>query len=340
MLDTHNISDVMGTGHILPETHVHKNLLDLSLFDFGVEEVPLHYFHTNQNGVEIEHSAPKKKAIVRSDSGEFLGNHSDRYKTVPHYGLYKQHAERIAEVIPTNNIEVIDQTWDNGAKARRTVHFLDQTVAVKDGDVVNLRSDVFNSLDGSWAFQTFTGAYRSLCLNTLVFGGQSMYQEKRKHTGGLSIAGALSKIGNSIDIFANQGEQFKKWSNTTLDDKQVAHVLGQTVCFKKSKTIELQDLKTGDIDLRNTNTRLCDYLLYRYEQEQGMLGKTLWALYNAVTHWSTHTDETYESMNDKGELKEISMGRKGSQKANVQKEREIKVREMLDSPYWKQLEVA
>jgi hypothetical protein len=71
-----------------------------------------------------------------------------------------------------------------------------------------------------------------------------------------------------------------------------------------------------------------------------MLGKTLWALYNAVTHWSTHTDETYEAMNDKGELKEISMGRKGSQKANVQKEREIKVREMLDSPYWKQLEVA
>ena len=81
-------------------------------------------------------------------------------------------------------------------------------------------------------------------------------------------------------------------------------------------------------------------MLYRYEQEQGQLGKTLWALYNAVTHWSTHTDETYESMNDKGELKEISMGRKGSQKANVQKEREIKVREMLDSPYWKQLEVA
>ena len=47
-----------------------------------------------------------------------------------------------------------------------------------------------------------------------------------------------------------------------------------------------------------------------------------------------------EIKNDKGNVVEIAMGRKGSSKANVQKEREIKVREMLDSPYWKQLEVA
>ena len=102
----------------------------------------------------------------------------------------------------------------------------------------------------------------------------------------------------------------------------------------------MQDITTGAVDLRNVNTRLSDYLLYRYQQEQGSLGKTLWALYNAVTHWSTHTDETYEKVNDKGNVVEIAMGRKGSSKANVQKEREIKVREMLDSRYWQKLEVA
>ena len=49
-------------------------------------------------------------------------------------------------------------------------------------------------------------------------------------------------------------------------------------------------------------------------------------------------NETYESQNDKGEWKEISMGRKGSQKANVQKEREIQVRNALDSQAWLTLE--
>ena len=43
-------------------------------------------------------------------------------------------------------------------------------------------------------------------------------------------------------------------------------------------------------------------------------------------------------MNDKGELREISMGRKGSQKANVQKDREILVRNALDSQAWQTLE--
>ena len=341
MLDSINTNDVMGTStHILPETHVHKNLFDLSLFDFDVKEVPLHYYFKNNDGVEIQHTAPKKKAIIRSDTGEFIGNHSERYKTVPHYSLYKKHAEKVQEVMPSANLEIIDQSWDNGAKARRTIHFLDHSTTVRDGDVVNLRSDIFNSLDGAWAFQTYTGAYRSLCLNTLVFGGQSMYQEKRKHTGGLSISGALGKVSNSLDVFANQSEKFKLWSNIKLEDKTVANMLGNTLCHKKSKTIELQDTETGAIDLRNINTRLSDYLLYRYEQEQGKLGKTLWALYNAVTHWSTHTDESYEKVNDKGNVVEIAMGRKGSSKANVQKEREIAVRDMLDSRYWQELEVA
>ena len=63
-------------------------------------------------------------------------------------------------------------------------------------------------------------------------------------------------------------------------------------------------------------------------------------MYNAVTHWSTHTDENYEKINDKGKVIEISMGRKGSQKANVQKDREIAVRNMLDSHHWQELAVA
>tara|TARA_R100000329_G_scaffold9198_1_gene10422 strand:+ start:158 stop:1210 length:1053 start_codon:yes stop_codon:yes gene_type:complete len=340
MLDT---NDIMGTStHTLPETKVHKNLKDLSLFDFGVQEVPLHYYFEskdiNGNDVGVERVAEGKKAIIRSDTGDFIGNHSNKYKTVPHYSLYKKHVEKLLDNknIDTDNVDIIDATWDNGAKARRTIHFNSHDYKVKDGDIVQLRTDIFNSLDGSWAFQTFTGAYRSLCLNTLVFGGQKFYHERRKHTGGLSIASALSKINGTLDVFETQGDKFKLWSNAKVTDNQVAKLLADTVAYKKSRTVET--LKDLDKTSANINTRLSDYLLYRYEQEQGSLGKTLWALYNAVTHWSTHTDETWETVNKKGEVVELSTGRKGSQKANVQKEREIAVRNMLDSDSWKNLE--
>ena len=330
-------SDIaMESGHILPEIYEHNDLNDMSLFDFGVEPVSMHYFHN-----DTEHKIDGKMAVIRSDTGDFMGNHSNKYKLVPHIDLYRKHTIKLLESdIGKSEVQVIDQLWDKGAKTRRTVHFLDHTMKVKDGDEVCLRSDIFNSIDGAWSFQTFTGAYRSLCLNTLVFGGQKFYHERRKHTSGLNVGSALSKIANTLDVFTNQTEKFQLWSNAKLTDKQVALFLAHSICKKDSKTVETLGAiaDTTTIDTKLINTRLSDYLLYRYEQEQSSLGKTIWALYNALTHWSTHTDETYETMNDKGELREISMGRKGSQKANVQKDREILVRNALDSQAWQTLE--
>ena len=330
-------SDIaMESGHILPEMYEHNDLNDMSLFDFGVEPVSMHYFHN-----DMQHRVDGKMAVIRSDTGDFMGNHSNKYKLVPHIDLYRKHTEKLlASDIGKSEVQVIDQLWDKGAKTRRTVHFLDHTMKVRDGDEVCLRSDIFNSLDGAWSFQTFTGAYRSLCLNTLVFGGQKFYHERRKHTSGLNVNSALSKISSTLDVFTNQTEKFQLWSNAKLTDKQVALFLAHSICRKDSKTVEtLGDIVSPTvIDTKLVNTRLSDYLLYRYEQEQASLGKTIWALYNALTHWSTHTDESYESVNDKGELKSISMGRKGSQKANVQKDREILVRHALDSQAWQTLE--
>jgi len=326
----------METGHILPEIYEHTDLNDMSLFDFGVEPVNMHYYHN-----DTEHKIDGKMAVIRSDNGAFMGNHSKKYKLVPHIDLYRKHTEKLLGAdIGKSNVQVIDQLWDGGAKTRRTVHFLDHTMKVKDGDEVTLRSDIFNSIDGAWSFQTFTGAYRSLCLNTLVFGGQKFYHERRKHTSGLSVNSALAKISSTLDVFTNQTEKFQQWSNAKITDKQVALFLAHSICKKKSKTVEtLGDIADSTtIDTKLVNTVLSDYLMYRYEQEQPSLGKTIWALYNALTHWSTHTDESYEKLNSKGEMKEVSMGRKGSQKANVQKDREILVRGALDSQAWQTLE--
>ena len=341
MLDTEH---VMGTGtHILPETHKHNDLNDFSLFDFGVQDSECFYKFEDEY-----RRADKRKVVINSDTGEYIGNHSTKYKTIPHIDLYKPYTDKLLDSkLKLENVEVIDQTWDSGAKARRTVHFLDHKTEVGTGDKIALRTDIFNSLDGAWAFQTFTGAFRSLCLNTLVFGGQKFYHEHRKHTSGLNINSALSKITGTLDMFTNQADEFNKWNTTKITDEEVVKLLANTICYKPSKTVETiqnlddnQAVSHGVIDSKNVNTRLSDYLLYRFDKEKQSLGNTLWSLYNAVTHWSTHTDESYEKINDKGKVIEISMGRKGSQKANVQKDREIAVRNMLDSQHWQELAVA
>ena len=80
----------METGHILPEIYEHTNLNDMSLFDFGVEPVNMHYYHN-----DTEHKIDGKMAVVRSDNGAFMGNHSKKYKLVPHIDLYRKHTEKL-----------------------------------------------------------------------------------------------------------------------------------------------------------------------------------------------------------------------------------------------------
>ena len=70
-----------------------------------------------------------------------------------------------------------------------------------------------------------------------------------------------------VDIFETQGDKFKLWSNAKVTGEQVAKLLADTVAYKKSRTVET--LKDLDKTSANINTRLSDYLLYRYEQEQG-----------------------------------------------------------------------
>ena len=73
------------------------------------------------------------------------------------------------------------------------------------------------------------------------------------------------------------------------------------------------------------NKGLLDYLVYQFEDEAHELGETVWAGYNALTHWSTHTLDTPRS--------------KGTQKQHdTQRVRANAVREVLTSDAWRVLE--
>ena len=335
--ETH-INDVIGV--IKPETYKHKNIDDLSMFDFKVDRRPL--FIEAEGG--LMKKLDRKFAVVRSDTDEVLGVHGKTYKIVPHIDMYLKHAEAVKKSSAyTPNIEIIDQLWDNGGKARRTIHFLDHQKSIKDGqDLVNMRSDTFNSLDGSFSFQVFSGMFRSLCLNTLVFGGEKFYHSKQKHTTNINISSAVAKIANSLTMYINNVDKLMLWKNKKVTDEAVALLFANTITKKKSESftnIKTALQKEGAEINQLINIKLNDYLMHRFQQEKESLGNTLYAVYNAITHWSTHTNETFERQNKKGEFVEASTSRANSNVANVQIAREQKVREVLDSEQWKELEL-
>jgi hypothetical protein len=180
---------------------------------------------------------------------------------VPHDKLFAEQARQLADSdLPTDNVTVLDRIYHHGKRVHRTVIFddLDHVVTNRGGvsDRVRCRMDIFNSVDLSWAFQVFSGAYRDLCRNTLVFGGEKSYHQRKVHRGTLSPEAMIAKATNGLEMWPE-------------------------------------------------------------------LGETMWAAYNALTHYATHLPMTQE---------------RNANREMTQTKRNNDVRAVLASPSWQYLE--
>ena len=259
---------------------------------------------------------------------------SSTYKLVPHHELFHEQAKILGQSdLPLENITVKDQLYKGGLQAHRTIFFHDlETTVSNNKDKVLSRIDIFNSCDMSWSFQVFSGAYRDLCRNTLVFGGQKAYHQQAKHTRNLSTTALMTKASIGLEFWNNQKDTMLNWRAKDMTLDQFGIILKNTICKKKSKSAEL--------NLTNpVNETKLNYLLDRFEKETPDLGKTMWAGYNALTHWATHTDETIEKEID-NKLVKIRSGKSTADVPSVQRTRNDEVRTVIEGESWKELEVA
>lgn len=114
-------------------------------------------------------------ALRNTVSGEVLDSPpvAKTYKLVDHGEVFRHQGNTIVDnaSLPTGNLTVVDRLYEGGRKASRAVYFNDLTFDIDGkGDGVTARADIVNSVDMSWAFQVFSGAYRDYCRNTMVFG--------------------------------------------------------------------------------------------------------------------------------------------------------------------------
>jgi hypothetical protein len=258
------------------------------------------------------------------------------YKLVDHALAFQHQAKTILgnPDLPHGNFTVVDKIIEGGRKATRAIYFNDLTWDIDGrGQGVTARADLINSIDMSSAFQIFAGAYREYCENTCVFGGAKTYHQKRKHTRNLSPEAMIAKAILSMAMFEHNRDQMNHWRTINLDPSQWVEIMENTLCKKGGAGSALSTDKKARV-----NGKLLDYMMYRFREEQRELGSTLWAGYNALTHWATHTDETFERVSDDGKVTTLQTGRSGSNRDLVQMQRQADVRKVLESPEWMTLE--
>ena len=330
-----DIATMKDSGVTTIGEYRHKSVNDYSLFEkYGrAQRVPIEALVPDGDDLSHPERLDGFDALMNPETGELLKMRpiSRGYKLEPHDTLFRDNADILNKSgLPLADIDITDRLYDGGLKAHRTVYFNDLQADIGNtGDNVRCRLDIFNSIDQSWAFQVFSGAYRDLCRNTLVFGGQKSYQQKRKHTRNLDTTAMMTKASNGLEIWTGQRDQMRVWTERAITNEQFGAMLANTLCKKTSEAA-----KAGQGS--QVNERLMNYLLHRFNEEKAELGSTLWAGYNALTHWATHIDE--EWTNDDGTT--YQTGRKGSRRHMVEQQRNKAVRDIMADESWQHLELA
>jgi hypothetical protein len=326
------------------EVRTHKDFRDVSFYEDNskITKVDLQALIPVPNGDAYAHEITSPFdlkgyfGLYNSSLDKLLNTRpvSNTYQLVPHHELFNEQAKILGQSdLPLENITVKDQLYKDGLQAHRTIFFHDlETTVSNNKDKVLSRIDIFNSCDMSWSFQVFSGAYRDLCRNTLVFGGQKAYHQQAKHTRNLSTTALMTKASIGLEFWNNQKETMLNWREKEMSLIEFGNILKQTICKKKSKSAELN--LTNPINETKLN-----YLLDRFEKETPDLGNTMWAGYNALTHWATHTDETIEKEID-NKLVKIRSGKSTADVPSVQRTRNDEVRQVIEWAGWKELELA
>jgi len=293
------------------------------VLNFNVEKFSLGAFNPNFGGVDGGKIDPSLGVgLRRTDSGEPIAIVSEAYEPVQYLDLVENLEQSIAmSGIDLDGAEFETNVIGNGEQLELTAKFNAEATTI-DGrnDLVTPQFKFRTSHNRTWANNGMMGYFRSACYNTLVDGNKLAYVYGR-HSKNFSVTSFASKIRAASDFIANDGmDQMKVWYNTTVERGTAISLFSNTLAKRMDNVSKAQVpnkvmlsnlMKTFDEENRHIIGR------GHYEGYSQQTKGTLWTAYQAATAWSTHVP-----------------------KANTRVLREDKVRKMLASPHWKELEVA
>ncbi len=235
------------------------------------------------HGISVPQSMAR--CIVRTDTNEVLGVHGSKYKAIKHDDVVNSVFEAVDQSGISKDYQQKIEVFDNGAKLRGTINFPDLVIEPSVGDYTQFQVVFFNSYDGSWAFAQQAQGLRLFCLNGCTTP-DTVAKTTAKHTANVNVKASSAKIQIGLDAFFNSKELYQAWMTEDLTDLSVENFFKGSLAFVNSKTSEN---KWNDKQLQN--------LMGLWQSNVSYLGKNKWALYNTMTEWATHTEESRSPAN-------------------------------------------
>lgn len=252
--------------------------------DFDIAVAPLTYASGDKWLI------PSSKSVIyRTDNSAELGIHGHGYKPVAPKHMI-DNARNILERSDLNTDNMIEQIRISHQGARCFVQYdlPAHTYETCDGDTAKLSLLCTTSSDGTWPFMISVAAVQSACTNLQVFisGGVAIY--KAKHTQSLDIEHGANVIIKALDVFQNERELWRKWQGEKVRDMEAFKFFADALNVKLESGFTLISPVDTMKAMPRRNTSL-EYMWNVYSSIYSKrLGANYWAVYNAMTDWSTH----------------------------------------------------
>lgn len=254
--------------------------------DFEISEAPV--FYRDNEGVE--HPA-NRKMIYRKDTGEALGLHGLGYETVDH----KMMIDASRNVLERSGLDLRDMRESIAIGAEGSMCYIQHTLPehralTPDGDTVSLQLLHLNSHNGVWSYQGSAGGLQSACMNTQIFMKNTLTMYKARHTEALDIDKGARILTGTIGMLNENNDIWHEWANITVSREEVF----RTIAEASGSKFTLGKLKEGlsieeclELPTCYNNSALT-YMCNEWGQYKAKMGQNYWALFNTLTHWSTH----------------------------------------------------
>ena len=253
-------------------------IVDNKLWHFPVEMCSLHASSIYTDNLEVPENMAR--AIVRTDTNQVLGVHGKKYKPITNMTVVNAMVDAVDESGISRDYDLTIDSLDGGAKMRGRFLFNDLVIEPDVGDVIKHEILFYNSYDGSWAFQQTSRGHRLWCKNGCS-NAMTVANTWAKHTTNVNVKGSTAKIVAGLETFMQDKDVYRNWMATSVDDETAFMFFKMKLCR----------YPTQDASIK-INERRYEQLCRQWNKEKAQLGSNKWALYNACTHWATHTGDT------------------------------------------------
>jgi len=236
------------------------------LYTKSIEEILIENGPTMETQ-EYEHIINTHKAVV-DEKGNIISVVGKGYNVIQNADIIPDYERAIyLSGLDTRGMERDIQQSHGGARTVVTYTFPAHRIEVKKDDPMDLKISVLNSYDGSWKFMSLVGALRLACLNGQVIGDffSSFYG---KHTMNLDTDAAVDRLETSLDVYLQNAEYWKQYPKISVTDLQAQNVFLNLAGTSKILNSVLEDIHVKYVD---------------------EMGGNLWALFNTLTDWSSHS---------------------------------------------------